>query len=534
MHPEIEKLIEMALADGQVTDKEREIILRKADKLGLDVDEVEMYLEGKENLVKLDPKESGKSIDNKIFNIKKVEKKIVKPVNPANLNNENNLILAIEEKDKSIKRLQNNLINLTTEFESELDFYKKNTLIEKENTNKIIESKKNELEIFLNEFKRKYVTETKNELSKNKKNNLNFFLKNNLLEDFDFLSTDERIKYVIHNSEWKTLGNKFFIFFSFFLSIMFLSMFFFDGMENYYFLLTSVFFLIILFFSFPQTVLKNISNNDPHTVIGRNTLFKRLKVFFNEKIELHFKQEIEDLTKQYNDINKLKIKINSFDEQLINIETIYKQSSNDMLEKISVINNSINDIQKSIILEGELKNFPSQAIGSVNLYNNLNDKHAFFIDTQFNKIIRFLDHIESKEKNYRDLYVTCTSEYINSPHSIPIQELKKEEKEINDCYKLLIVLITEVNGDIVKFNKVYNSLEDAGLFMSVPEKKNLEYLGKISSKLDSVMEGLKAVFKSLEESNRNLREINQNTAEISNNTMGLYEELWDIKMNTLE
>lgn len=47
MNPEIEKLINMALADGQVTDKEREIILRKAEKLGLDVDEVEMYLEGR-------------------------------------------------------------------------------------------------------------------------------------------------------------------------------------------------------------------------------------------------------------------------------------------------------------------------------------------------------------------------------------------------------------------------------------------------------------------------------------------------------
>ena len=32
MNPEIEKLIKMALADGQITDKEREIILRKAEK----------------------------------------------------------------------------------------------------------------------------------------------------------------------------------------------------------------------------------------------------------------------------------------------------------------------------------------------------------------------------------------------------------------------------------------------------------------------------------------------------------------------
>lgn len=47
MHSEIEKLIEMALADGQISDKEREIILRKAEKLGLDLDEAEMYLEGK-------------------------------------------------------------------------------------------------------------------------------------------------------------------------------------------------------------------------------------------------------------------------------------------------------------------------------------------------------------------------------------------------------------------------------------------------------------------------------------------------------
>mgnify|MGYP003735452101 CR=1 FL=1 len=47
MNPEIEKLIDMALTDGVLTDKEREIILRKAEKLGEDIDEVEMILEGK-------------------------------------------------------------------------------------------------------------------------------------------------------------------------------------------------------------------------------------------------------------------------------------------------------------------------------------------------------------------------------------------------------------------------------------------------------------------------------------------------------
>jgi len=47
MNSEIENLIDMALADGEVTEKERAIILRKAEQLGIDKDEVEMILDGK-------------------------------------------------------------------------------------------------------------------------------------------------------------------------------------------------------------------------------------------------------------------------------------------------------------------------------------------------------------------------------------------------------------------------------------------------------------------------------------------------------
>ena len=45
MHPDIEKLITIAKESGEVTEKQKEIILRKAEKLGEDVDEVEMLLE---------------------------------------------------------------------------------------------------------------------------------------------------------------------------------------------------------------------------------------------------------------------------------------------------------------------------------------------------------------------------------------------------------------------------------------------------------------------------------------------------------
>ena len=47
MHPEIEKLIDLALANGEVTEKERNVILKKARELGIDEDEVEMVLDGK-------------------------------------------------------------------------------------------------------------------------------------------------------------------------------------------------------------------------------------------------------------------------------------------------------------------------------------------------------------------------------------------------------------------------------------------------------------------------------------------------------
>ena len=47
MHPEIEKLIDLALADGLVTEKERNVILKKASELGVDADEVEMVLDAK-------------------------------------------------------------------------------------------------------------------------------------------------------------------------------------------------------------------------------------------------------------------------------------------------------------------------------------------------------------------------------------------------------------------------------------------------------------------------------------------------------
>lgn len=52
MNPEIDRLIKIAIADGEISEKERGVILRKAESLGLDKDEVEMILEGELALMK--------------------------------------------------------------------------------------------------------------------------------------------------------------------------------------------------------------------------------------------------------------------------------------------------------------------------------------------------------------------------------------------------------------------------------------------------------------------------------------------------
>lgn len=47
MNPELQKLVEYALVDGYITDKERKVLTKKALSQGFDLDELDMILEGK-------------------------------------------------------------------------------------------------------------------------------------------------------------------------------------------------------------------------------------------------------------------------------------------------------------------------------------------------------------------------------------------------------------------------------------------------------------------------------------------------------
>ena len=44
---QIENLIQLALADGELTEKEKQILFKKAEAVGIDLDEFEMVLDAK-------------------------------------------------------------------------------------------------------------------------------------------------------------------------------------------------------------------------------------------------------------------------------------------------------------------------------------------------------------------------------------------------------------------------------------------------------------------------------------------------------
>jgi hypothetical protein len=46
LHPELQKLLEYALQDGELSEKERELLHKKATELGQDIDVLELVIEG--------------------------------------------------------------------------------------------------------------------------------------------------------------------------------------------------------------------------------------------------------------------------------------------------------------------------------------------------------------------------------------------------------------------------------------------------------------------------------------------------------
>ena len=226
------------------------------------------------------------------------------------------------------------------------------------------------------------------------------------------------------------------------------------------------------------------------------------------------KSDINSLVKKLSNLNK------SYDSLLVDAIP-FENIINKKIPVIYANNEIIKKNTKSIELENILKKFPPQAIGSVSLYNQFNHKANEFDTEQQQALTRFIILIENTEKRYREQYLTVTTKYLSHPFKSGINELQNIFLTLANYFTLLKSLIDESTGDTVLFNKVYTNLEDSGLFMSVPEKKQLEYLKEM-------VELHKELLNKLDKLNLKLNKLQGDINYSLSMLDSLETELWDV------
>jgi hypothetical protein len=208
------------------------------------------------------------------------------------------------------------------------------------------------------------------------------------------------------------------------------------------------------------------------------------------------KDEFLNKTKQIiDDVSELQKTSNQLNAELI-----------DLKNKIKERDDQIKRNRDSITEEKKLSTYPPNSQGSIYFYNLLNDKFEYYDVHHFNNLTKFLVHIERLEKNYEEFYSKAISSYYKYPHYNSIKRVYSTYNELVDCYKLTFLLTSEINGDRVLYNKVYNLIEDKGLFLSKPEKESIDLQRQISGKLTNVISSLKGVFNELSTTNKLLSE----------------------------
>jgi hypothetical protein len=214
MHPEIEKLVQMSLVDGQVTDNEREIILRKAVKLGLDVDEVEMYLEGfiSSSKSNANPEINQEILENReiktskknVYKARNFTPKIVKHIEPALLDKEKEIKLNIEELNTSKTVLFEELENLYENIKSPKDFLESQKVLVQNQLGVLKSEFSKTSKIYLDKFIDQLNTTVSEKYCKTS------LIYNNPEELFG-LKSNEIVKMILDKGAWdiSTLSNKY-------------------------------------------------------------------------------------------------------------------------------------------------------------------------------------------------------------------------------------------------------------------------------------------------------------------------------------
>ena len=224
-------------------------------------------------------------------------------------------------------------------------------------------------------------------------------------------------------------------------------------------------------------------------------LFNRQKREFKKLFEQTIEKKKSKYLKEINEIISISNKL---------------VGMNDTTEKLGRDNQLMN---KSIQKEKLLNNLPNQTYGSVIFYNELNKNSTLFDNYHLNKITRFLNFIETHEDKYLGLYDRCVGLYIDDPNNNCFNELINKLETINHYYEIMKSLINNVNKDKVLYNKLYNLIEDEGIFMTKTEKESLNYMKKVSTGIISLNNNIVDGFIHL---SKGLNELTMINTDISN------------------
>ena len=209
---------------------------------------------------------------------------------------------------------------------------------------------------------------------------------------------------------------------------------------------------------------------------------------------LDYKDFLKKAKKVSKEINSSKTKYKSTLDKLKEEKKTLQKSSELILRKFD-----------SLSVEAVLEKYPPNAQGSVFFYNLIMAKNELFDIDHFNKIARFFSYTEHVENKYESLYKTSTKEYFRDPYHPSIESLYETHEMLVNIYRLLFVLINEVDRDKILYHKVYNHLEDNGVFLTQSEKTELKYMSEISNKLSKVVSQLDDLFKAIKETNNLLQ-----------------------------
>ena len=188
-------------------------------------------------------------------------------------------------------------------------------------------------------------------------------------------------------------------------------------------------------------------------------------------------------------------------------------------EDIRSIEHQIEIKLLSISIEDILLALPRKAKGSICYCKSLNEQIEQYEAEQFNKIIRFFALIEGIENEYNELQEKVTRNYYFQPSKIDVETLVLRYNLLNDEYQLMDILIDSVISNSVLFNKVYNMLEDRGVFMSSYDMLNFENLSTVASSMIQMVEQSAIANENLLNINRELWEANSRL-EYSNEFLG--------------